>query len=150
MWPRSLPWAPCGRWISAMAPARIAIVGRDPALRLRAAEAFDDAPAKWAVALFEEAPQGADAVVVCPDVEAEGIPFDVKDPAGTLDRVAAALAREATGRLLVVTSASGGSGVTTVALHLAALLGRRGRACYLELTPEAGGRARLGWLDAPD
>ncbi len=134
-------------WDVAMPPARIAIVGRDPDLRLRAAEIFDSAPPEWAVAVFDEVPAGADAVVVCPDVEVPGIPLDIEDPTSTLDGVRRALTSHEEGRTFVVTAASGGSGVTTVAMHLAALMGKRDRACYVELSARAGGRERLGWSD---
>jgi CO dehydrogenase nickel-insertion accessory protein CooC1 len=124
--------------------SRVAIVARDPELRLAAAKAFDTAPAEWKVCLFDQAPPDADAVVFCDDVDADGIRFDPTDPAGVVADVERALARSSSGRSVFVVGACGGAGTTSVSLHLAKALARTGSVCYLESDPNRGARHRLG------
>jgi MinD-like ATPase involved in chromosome partitioning or flagellar assembly len=127
-------------------PVRVAVVSRDPALRLEAARAFDGAPASWVVSLHTTAPLDADVVVAAPDVEVSGaIPFDPSLPNAALQAVAARATAGA--RAVVVTSPSGGTGVTSVALHLAAAAARRHSTCYVDLDVKWGALDRLGLPD---
>lgn len=135
--------------------SRVAIVAREPELRLLAARAFDAAPPDWTVRLFEQAPPDVDATVVCGDVDAQGIRFDPAQPEQVLAEVARALSRPAPGRSVLVVGACGGAGTTTVALHLSSALSKQCSTCYLELDRNRGGRHRLGlqaevptWADA--
>ena len=135
--------------------ARVAIVARDPKLRILAASAFDDAPKQWCVRLFEQPPAGADAIVVCGDVDVEGILFDPDRPQLVVDEVERELERTPQRRSLLVAGGTGGAGTTTIALHLAASLSRFGSACYFEIDPNRGALPRLGlgpdvpsWADA--
>lgn len=126
-------------------------------VRMAAARAFDDAPASWSVTLHDSAPTDADAIVFGPDVDAhDGIVFDPARPEHVIEQVrAAAAARER--RVIVVTGASGGAGVTTVALHLAGHLSAP-TTCLVEAGPRGGAAERLGlagrdtktWADAGD
>jgi hypothetical protein len=125
-----------------MASPCVALVSRDPRARLELAAAFDSAPLEWRVELHESPPPAADAVVLGADVEAGpagAIAFDPRDPAGALDAVTRRLRRGAPG-VVAVTSATGGAGVTSVALHLAAAA--RSPACLVDLA--GGAAARLG------
>jgi len=124
---------------------KIAAVSRDPALRFELARAFDGAPIAWQVALYEDVPLDSDVVVVGPDVEGvAGIAFDPSDPSAMLHAIERA-ASERTSHAIVVTGAGGGTGVTSVALHLAAASARRGaRTCYVEAGGPRGARTRLG------
>ena len=130
--------------------ARIAIVAREPDLRIAAAKAFDSAPADWKVSLFDQAPSDADATVVCGDVVGEGIRFDPHQPDRVLDEVGRALAERVSGRSVLVVGACGGAGTTSVALHLSAALTSGDSVCYLELDRNRGARHRLGLqIDTP-
>ena len=124
-----------------MAALRIAVVSNDPDVRLEAARAFDVAPASWSVSLHTSAPEDVDIVVLGPDAEGEGIPFDPADPKAVIDEIKSRTgARE--GSVIVVTSASGGVGATSLALHLAAALAPAARVGFIELEP--GAALRLG------
>jgi hypothetical protein len=122
---------------------KVAVVCCDPALRLAAARAFDGAPATWDVTLCEAPPEDADVVVLGPDVAGgnAGIVFDPARPETMVEQIEATLGTGDGPRVLVVTSAAGGTGATTIALHLAHALSAAADACYLELT--GGGAARL-------
>lgn len=121
---------------------RVAIVSLDPAMRLAAAKAFDGAPSSWFVSLHREVPEGADVVVLTPEVDGEGVRFDPDRPRDVIQAVKDASG--GAGRVVVVTGASGGLGVTSIALHLAAAWGRRTRTCYFDLDGGGGSRMRLG------
>jgi MinD-like ATPase involved in chromosome partitioning or flagellar assembly len=126
-----------------MAATKVAIVGRDPEQRLAAVRAFDDAPAEWNIAIFESAPASADVLVGCPDsADRVDIRFDPGRPAQVIEDVAQFLSRSTAGRVIGVTSASGGVGVTSIALHLAAAY-RPLDSCYLATDPDPGVTARL-------
>jgi hypothetical protein len=133
---------------------RVAVVSRDPALRLEAARAFDRAPATWSVSLHESPPSDADVVVFAPDVDgAGGIRFDPQQPESILDEIDRTTTSNSV-PTTVVTSASGGSGATSVALHLSAC--RNGvETCFVDLDVSFGAAHRLGlfephltWRDA--
>jgi len=120
---------------------RIAVVSNDPDVRLEAARAFDEAPASWSVSLHTSAPEDVDIVVLGPDAEGDGIPFDPADPKRVIDEIESRSgARD--GAVIVVTSASGGVGATSLALHLAAALAPTVRVGFIEFGPGAG--LRLG------
>lgn len=122
----------------------VAAVSRDPAIRSELARAFDAAPPTWHVTLYETPPADADIVVLGPDVPGDGITFDPAQPARLLDEISA---RTATSNLIAVTSAGGGTGLTSVVLHLAKAAAAGSRTCCLEAAP--GGMAlRLGLPDA--
>ena len=120
---------------------KVALVGRDARLRMELARAFDRAPPSWDVSLHETPPSGYAAVVVAPDVDAPdgAVRWTPDEPEGAFRTVADLISSQ--GRRLAVTSACGGAGVTTVALHLAAALG--GSVCYFE-AEDAGAGDRLG------
>jgi Flp pilus assembly CpaE family ATPase len=135
----------------------IAVVSRDGATRAAIAEQFDLAPPTWRVALFEDRPSAADVVVRGPDVETPAdVVFDPERPERLLDDIAGAAVRAS--KLVVVTGAGRGTGVTSVALHLARSLAASRETCLLELDPTSGTRYRLGlgtratltWADAGD
>jgi Flp pilus assembly CpaE family ATPase len=124
----------------------IAIVSRDAGERLAMARAFDAAPASWRISAHESDPPDADVVVCGRDAQTiGGIPFDGDDPDATLRAVRAALKRTAS--RIVVTSAGGGTGVTTLALHLTRALTAFGTAALVEADRRAGVAERVG-IDA--
>ncbi len=128
-----------------MPSLRVALVSRDQTVRLAAARAFDAAPASWCVELYESVPEDADVVVYGPDIAGgRGIYFDPACPERVVDEVESAAA-SARARSIVVTSPSGGTGVTSVGLHLAAAAARRGPACYVELNEASSAVDRLGF-----
>ena len=134
----------------------VAVVSRDPVLRLEVAKAFDSAPASWHVTMHEEAPGDADVMVATPDVDLPGaIAFDPAHPGELLEVVAATTSVQ--GRVIVVTSPARGTGVTSVALHLAALAARRSSTCFVDLDTSWSACDRLGlpldartWADTGD
>ncbi|MGH2694165.1 MAG: hypothetical protein ACRDJJ_05045 [Actinomycetota bacterium] len=122
---------------------RVAIVSREPEVRLCAARAFEAAPLSWEVSIHDEAPSGADVVVLGPDVEGPpgALRFDPSDPAGIVAEVTEAVAEA--GRVIAVMGAGGGVGATTLSLHLARELAQRTRTCLLDLDTRWGLRDRL-------
>ena len=123
---------------------KVALVSRDNDARLVLVKAFDRAPTSWSLSLHHEAPADADVVVCGSDVDIDGaIAFDPTAPDDVLERV-----RERarpTGRALIVTSASGGTGVTSIAIHVAAAMASYGNTtCVVDLDGEWGIRHRLG------
>jgi hypothetical protein len=120
----------------------VAIVSLDPVMRLEAARAFDRAPASWTVSLHKTMPPDADVVVLTPEVEGEGVRFDPAEPERVIEDIGAAA--RSTGNVSVVTGASGGLGATSIALHVAASLGRRSSTCFFDLDTRWGIKARLG------
>ncbi len=127
-----------------MDPLRVALVTKDAPTRLAAARAFDRAPLSWSLELCVTPPPSADVVLWGPDLAGDGqARFDPSDPDRFLSDIEAA-ARSPASKVVVVTSASGGAGTTTIALHLAAAW-RAGTAWFLEWGPGVGGAAtRLG------
>jgi hypothetical protein len=129
-------------------PVEVAIVSRDPTLRLEAARAFDAAPPSWVVSLHTSVPAGADVVVATADVDVpDAIAFDAAKPDDVLRAVEARTGAPEAARTIVVTSPSGGTGATTVALHLAAAAARHFRTCYVDLDLRWGVMDRLGLPD---
>jgi MinD-like ATPase involved in chromosome partitioning or flagellar assembly len=135
--------APLGRAnVRTMSFLRVAVVSRDPSIRLQAARAFDAAPASWLVRLYEEEPQDADVVVFGPDsASAEGLVFDPAQPERLLDAIAARAGRA---RVVVVTGGGRGVGVTTIALHLASISAVDHSTCVVDADPRCGAAHRLG------
>ena len=121
---------------------RIAAVSQDSRLRHQLSKAFDRCPSEWDVTLHETPPTDVDVVIAAPDVSVEGaIAFDPDHPDEAIDEIETAFASR-TKQLIWVAGARGGCGVTTVALHLAALAGAD--SCVVE-TPGAGVADRLGF-----
>lgn len=123
---------------------RVAIVCNDPELRLAVARAFDEAPSQWLVRLFESVPQDADVVVLAPGVDGEGIELDLDAPHDTIAVIESRLAERDSGRLIEVTATGGGTGATSLALHLASFLSGDDPALYVESKTSCGGGLRLG------
>ncbi len=137
----------------------MAVVSRDGAIRLQAARAFDSAPPNWRVALHRERPADADIVVAGADMDVEAdVVFDSARPGRVLDDVTRAAAdRGRKARIIAVTSPSGGTGVTSVALHLARASARSAPTCLADFDLEWGAGYRLGlpadaltWAEAGD
>lgn len=121
---------------------RVSLVAGDLDRRLAMVRALDHAPRDWIVALDARPPDDVDVVVTDDTID---IPGAVRfDPAtDIIDRIAAR-ARTKQG-IIVVTSASGGTGVTSVALHLAVAFAAIGRATgIVDAAPDQGIRQRLG------
>lgn len=126
-----------------MAGLNVGVVTRDRDMRLEVARAFDHAPASWAVTLHDSVPTDVDVLVFGPDVEAHGgIAFDPLEPAGVVRAITAHLEKERSAPI-VVTSASGGTGVTTLALHLAAATSQWCSTCFIEVEALSGAALRL-------
>jgi Flp pilus assembly CpaE family ATPase len=129
-----------------MSTLRVAIVSRDPHIRLQAARAFDAAPASWLVRLYEDRPECADVVVFGPDAASgEGLIFDPAHPERLLEEIASVAERA---RVVVVTGGGRGVGVTTIALHLASVSAREHSTCLVDLDPNCGAAHRMGIGDA--
>jgi hypothetical protein len=110
---------------------------------MAAARACDVAPSEWRIDLFDEPPSEADVVVAGPDADIPGaVDFDPADPAGLLEAIGNA-ARRGT-RVVAVTGAGGGTGATTVALHLAARFALNRPTCFLDFDLRWGAGSRLG------
>jgi hypothetical protein len=120
----------------------VAIVSADPAVRLAAARAFDEAPASWAVSIHESQPEGADVVVLGPDAPGDGIRFDPSKPERMIEDINRAAAPAC--RTVLVTGAGRGVGCTTLALHLALEMARKRETCFVDLDPDSLTAERLG------
>ena len=127
---------------------RIAVVCSDPRIRLQAARAFDSAPLEWLVALFDEPPEDADVVVRTSRPPGRGILLDLEHPDRTIAQITQELQGRAGGMVIEVASTGGGTGATSVALHLAAYLSEERPALYIESHRFCGAAFRLG-LDEP-
>jgi Mrp family chromosome partitioning ATPase len=124
-------------------PLHVALVSRDNSVRAQMATAFDAAPASWKVTIHEE-PVSADAVVYGPDLgSVSGIVFDPAHPEIAYERIRATTSTEAP--VIAVTSTRGGTGATSVALHLAASAARSRRVCLIDLDLKWGIEWRLGF-----
>jgi Mrp family chromosome partitioning ATPase len=126
-----------------MEPLHVALVSRDESVREQMAAAFDTSPASWNVSLHRE-PVSADAVVYGPDMgPASGIVFDPSDPESAYQRIRAMTSTEPP--VITVTSTQGGTGATSVALHLAASAARTRQVCLVDLDLTWGIEWRLGF-----
>jgi hypothetical protein len=126
-----------------MTSLRVAIVSRDPEVRLEAARAFDSAPASWLVRLYDNEPNGADVVVYGPDAAdgGGGLVFDPLHPERVLDEIARLGGRA---RVVLVTGGGRGVGVTTIGIHLAAVSATDHSTCLVDLDPGRGAAHRMG------
>ena len=125
----------------------VAIVVRDPDLRLEVAKAFDHAPKAWTVRFSDEVPAEADVVVFDDRQGRDGVSFDLNRPEAVLAEVQARLERPvgSTSCRLVVVTGVRGSGVTSVAIHLAAAASRRSETCFVDLDRTWSCAPRLGF-----
>lgn len=122
--------------------SHVALVARDADVRKSLADAFLTAPPGWKVTLHDEPPALAD-VIVSDSPHPGAVLFDPAQPAAALEEVSRRLTPASL--LFVVTSPSGGTGVTTLALQLSAEFARLGRtSCFVDLDLEWGVRPRLG------
>lgn len=127
-------------WVS----LRVGIVGSDEAARLALVRALDRAPTSWHLSLHKDIPDDVDVIVCDPGVDAPGaVVVSEGAPNDLVERITERAGPG--GRTLVVTSPGGGTGATSITLHLAAELAVRGRStCVLDLDAEWGLRGRLG------
>lgn len=124
-----------------MSRIHVAIVSRSPDTRAAAVAAFDGAPEHWEVTVHEEI-VAADHTVCGPEDAIEGaVVFDPHRPADVLREIERRIPGTAS-RFFTVSGVGGGSGATTLALHLAAAFGRS--CAYLDLDLEWGAAARFG------
>jgi hypothetical protein len=114
--------------------------------RLAIARALDAAPSEWSIEFSSGGcpPSGlcvaaADAL----DAPVDAIRFDPQRPNELVPAIANRL-RARSPRVVIVTGASRGCGVTTVALHLAGVIASRCRTCFVDLDRSWGARDRLG------
>jgi hypothetical protein len=123
---------------------RVGIVGSDAEARAALVRALDRAPVSWSLSLYEEVPEDVDVVVCDPGIDAPDAIVISDD--GSCDPIEQITSRfPPGGHALLVTSASGGTGATSIALHLAAELATRGKSvCFLDRNEEWGVRGRLG------
>jgi Flp pilus assembly CpaE family ATPase len=130
-----------------MAPATVAVVVSDPALREKVARAFDTGPQAWAVSFWDAAPPSADVVVLDDSSAGSGVIFDPSRPESLVDEVQARLdsSRPAALSRAVAVTGVAGTGVTTLALHLAST--SRFETCFLDLDESWGWASRLGLGD---
>ena len=121
----------------------IAAVSADDIVRLQLARAFDRAPASWIVSLHETPPADADVVVCGPDRDVEGcVKFDPSNPLALVADIESRVVKVAR-RPIFVVGAHGGTGATTLALHLAAIASG-----YLFETSAGGVTTRLNMPSA--
>lgn len=131
----------------------VAIVTADDPVRLAIVQALDLAPPEWAIELHRAPPSDADVIVCDSESVIEGaIVFDPRGP-DLVSTITERLSRR--GRTILVCSPSGGIGVTSISVHLAAEFAFRGHStAVVDLDPGRGARARLGLdpsiaVDAP-
>ncbi|MDP9235549.1 MAG: hypothetical protein M3P01_13510 [Actinomycetota bacterium] len=136
-----------------MAAATVAIVATDPSLRAAVAQAFDSAPATWAVSFCDVAPPEADVVVfaepqagaMASELQADraasnqprsaGVMFESSRPERLVPAIQARLDRlvpVASCRVVAVTGIAG-SGVSSIAMHLALSWAARFGTCFVDL-----------------
>lgn len=142
-----------------MTTLNVAVVSKDPSVRLAAARAFDQAPASWSVHLHDRAPREADVLVFGSDLEHEAGDRIVFDPGSDREVVEEVRRSVSVARckMFAVLGAGRGTGVTSLALHLAAAAARDHPTCFVDLDLEWGAAGRLGieadhlsWRDAND
>lgn len=129
-----------------MATVNVAVVSKDPAVRLAAARAFDAAPPSWSVHLYDAPPADADVVVFGSDLRGDArdhLVFDPQRGTGVVEEVRRAIP-SARAKVFAVAGAGRGVGVTTLALHLSAAAARDHPTCFIDLDLEWGAAARLG------
>jgi hypothetical protein len=129
-----------------MPGATVAIAVSDPALRLLVAQAFDDAPQAWRVSFSDLPRPDADVVVVDDAARGDGVVFDPACPDRLLGEIRARLDHPLHSlpcRTVAVTGVAG-TGVTSIALHLASIWGRRSETSFVDLDRSWSCVGRLG------
>jgi hypothetical protein len=121
---------------------RVALHATDPETRLALVRAFESAPGSWDVFLASDA-RPYDVRVTDRPGSANDISFDPTDPAGSLARVAERFT-DPKEKIVTVTGARRGCGVSTLALHLAAACSSVQTTSLIDLDPSSSLRARLG------
>jgi hypothetical protein len=135
--------------LSSVQQPTIAIVVKDPTLRLAVAKAFDAAPPGWRVHFSETPSADADVVVAEHAYSGDCIVFDGAHPESLIPEVASRCERslqKAQCGTLAVTGVAG-AGVTSIALHLAAVWARRAPTCLVDLDRSWSCAPRLGLGD---
>lgn len=118
-------------------------MGSDEDARIALVRALDRAPSSWHLSLHRDVPDDVDVIVCDTGVDAPGaIVVGDGDAGDVVDRIVQKAGPG--GRIIVVSSPSGGTGVTSLALHLAAYLAEGSSTCLLDLDERWGCRARLG------
>lgn len=125
--------------------ARVALHTQDPSCRLALVRAFESAPSTWDVFLWDGSASFDVRVTDVPTSSADVV-FDECDPSATVREVGRLLSATSH-RLTVVTGARRGTGVSTLALHLAAALSCTATTSLLDLDQHSSLRARLGLPD---
>ena len=153
MWPAQQTRHGSSAHLDGVNEPHIAIVCADANERIAIARAFDAAPGAWRVAFHERKPERADVVVYGSSVadvadDARGVRFDPQRSDDLLGKVKRALGPRGR-RCIVVTGAGGGTGATTVALHLARGMVAFGSCAFVDLDTRWGSADRLG-MDASD
>lgn len=120
---------------------RIALNATDERRRLALVRAFERAPIHWDVFLWS--PDREFDVLVGDGIDGvEAVAFDESAPADCLGSVSERIASGSV-RVICVTGARRGCGVSTLALHLSAALADTNEVCLLDLDPDSSLRARL-------
>ncbi|MEA2517706.1 MAG: iron-transfer P-loop NTPase [Actinomycetota bacterium] len=119
----------------------VSIVGSDAAARLELVKALDGAPGSWSLTLDRVPRRDADVVVCDRDASVTGAVTFRGDPDELIADIAAQSKRPA--RRVIVTSPDGGTGITSLTIHLAAELAARGSSPVV-LDPGGGSARRLG------
>ncbi len=122
---------------------KIAVLSKDPHIRLAIARALDNAPLHWSITMNDAEAGNANVVVRGPDVPGPGLLFEPDHPARLIADIERALASHRAGPRIVVAGATGGCGVTTIALHLCAAFTMSRSVCLLEAVPGCGVKQRL-------
>ena len=124
--------------------ARVALKASDESRLLQMVKAFEAAPSTWDLTVWTESSEHD--VLVADSPVAGAVLFDPEQPGAVVGDVENKLAR-GFGHTTVVTGARRGTGVTTLALHLASALAARHDVVLVDLDPYSSLRPRL---DLPD
>lgn len=122
----------------------VAIVSTDVAARLALVRSLEAGPPEWVLGVYESPPPTADVIVCSPETDIAGaVVVDPSAPGDVIARVTDAAAPRP--RVVAVTSLDGGSGVTTLGLHVAAAVSSLQVAtAFVDLDPNRGAHHRLG------
>jgi len=119
---------------------RVALKAANESTLVQMIKAFEGAPAAWDVTVWS--PSGEHDVLVSDERDGGHVVFDRASPGAAVAAVERVLTTSAL-RVAAVTGARRGTGVTTLALHLAHALARRHDVCLVDLDPTSSLRARL-------
>lgn len=108
---------------------------------MAAAQAFDSAPVEWDVSLVSEPPGDADVVVAVGTTLPGALVMDPADPPAVVEQIRNGASAPS---VIAVVGASGGCGVTSIVVHLAAAIARTQRVNVVDLHPGGGVALRLG------